>query len=123
MYMTISILICDDSNMARKQLQKALPQGWADNTQLVKNGQQALDVLRTEKIDLLFLDLTMPVLDGFSVLEIMQAEALNIKTIVISADIQSKAKKRVEAAGALEFIRKPVSADTLIEILNKHHLL
>jgi two-component system chemotaxis response regulator CheY len=121
--MTISILICDDSNMARKQLKRVLPQGWADNSQLVKNGQEALEVLRTQKIDLLFLDLTMPVLDGFSVLEIMQVEAMKINTIVISADIQSEAKKRVEAAGALDFIRKPVSEDTLIETLNKHHLL
>lgn len=121
--MTISILICDDSNMARKQLKRVLPKGWADNSQLVKNGQEALEVLRTQKIDLLFLDLTMPVLDGFSVLEIMQVEDMKINTIVISADIQSEAKKRVGAAGALDFIRKPVSEDTLIEILNKHHLL
>ncbi|MEY8215761.1 MAG: response regulator [Colwellia sp.] len=121
--MTISILICDDSNIALKQLKKVLPQDWADNTQLVKNGQEALDVLRTEKIDLLFLDLTMPVLDGFGVLEIMQAEGIGINTIVVSADIQSEAKKMVEAAGALDFIRKPVSADTLINVLNKHNLL
>ncbi|MBA6339768.1 response regulator [Colwellia sp. MB02u-10] len=121
--MTISILICDDSNVARKQLQRILPEGWAANSQIVKNGQEALDVLRTEKIDLLFLDLTMPVLDGFSVLKIMQAEAMVINTIVISADIQDEAKKIVEAAGALDFIRKPISATTLIDILKKHKLL
>jgi len=121
--MTISILICDDSNMARKQLKRILPQGWADNLLLVKNGQEALDVLCTVKIDLLFLDLTMPVLDGFSVLKIMQSEAMGINTIVISADIQSEAKKMVEAAGALDFIRKPISEDALIQVLNKHNLL
>ncbi|MBA6326735.1 response regulator [Colwellia sp. MB02u-6] len=121
--MTISILICDDSNVARKQLQRILPEGWAANSQIVKDGQEALDVLRTQKIDLLFLDLTMPVLDGFSVLRIMQAEGIVINTIVISADIQDEAKRMVEAAGALDLIRKPVSANTLMNILNKHKLL
>jgi two-component system chemotaxis response regulator CheY len=121
--MTISILICDDSNVARKQLQRILPEGWAANSQMVKNGQEALDVLRSEKIDLLFLDLTMPVLDGFSVLKIMQSEAMGINTIVISADIQDEAKKTVMASGALDFMTKPTSADTLIKTLTKHKLL
>jgi CheY-like chemotaxis protein len=121
--MTISILICDDSNMARKHLKSILPQGWAENSQIVKNGQEALDVLRTEHIDLLFLDLTMPVLDGFSVLEIMQSEGMGVNTIVVSADIQNEAKKTVEASGALDFIRKPISAGKLINVLNKHNLL
>jgi two-component system chemotaxis response regulator CheY len=121
--MTISILICDDSNVARKQLQRILPEGWAANSQLVTNGQEALDVIRTEKIDLLFLDLTMPVLDGFSLLKIMQSEAIVINTIVITADIQDEAKKMVKAAGALDFIRKPISANTLMKTLNRHKLL
>ena len=121
--MTFSILICDDSNMARKQLKKVLPEHWIDNAKLVTNGQEALDFLRTEPVDLLFLDLTMPVLDGFNVLEIMKSEGLAIKTIVVSADTQSEARKKVEAAGALDFIRKPVSADALTTVLNKHNLL
>jgi two-component system chemotaxis response regulator CheY len=121
--MAISILICDDSIVARKRLQRILPEGWAENSQMVTNGQEALDVLRSEKIDLLFLDLTMPVLDGFSVLKIMQSDGLIINTIVISADIQDEAKKTVMAAGALDYITKPTSENTLIETLKKHKLL
>ena len=121
--MTLSILICDDSNIARKQLKRVLPQSWNESAQLVKNGEEALDVLRSEHVDVLFLDLTMPILNGFDVLTTMKSEGLNIKTIVIAADIQAEARKRVEAAGAIDFIKKPVSAETLNEVLNKHNLL
>ena len=121
--MTVSVLICDDSNIARKQLRKALPESWKENVTFVINGQEALETLRAGSFDVLFLDLTMPVLDGFVVLEIMKSEGLAIKTIVVSADAQSEAKEKVKAVGALDFIRKPVSADTLITVLNKHNLL
>jgi CheY-like chemotaxis protein len=121
--MTISVLICDDSNIARKQLRKALPESWKENVTFATNGQEALDALRAGGFDVLFLDLTMPVLDGFEVLTAIKAEGLQIKTIVVSADLQAEAKRKVVADGAIDFIRKPASADTLIGVLNKHELL
>ena len=121
--MTVSVLICDDSNIARKQLRKALPESWKENVTFVTNGQEALDALKAESFDILFLDLTMPVLDGFEVLKAIKAEGLQIKTIVVSADLQAEAQRKVAADGAIDFIRKPTSADILIEVLTKHELL
>tara|TARA_R110001592_G_scaffold13583_15_gene62111 strand:+ start:3578 stop:3943 length:366 start_codon:yes stop_codon:yes gene_type:complete len=121
--MTVSILICDDSNIARKQLRKSLPDSWKENVTFVTNGQEALDALKAGDFDILFLDLTMPVLDGFEVLTILKAEGIKIKTFVVSADLQEEAKRRVAADGAIDFIRKPASAETLLEVLNKHGLL
>jgi len=121
--MTVSVLICDDSNIARKQLRKALPEQLKENVTFATNGQEALDALRGNHFDLLFLDLTMPVLDGFEVLSIMKIEGLQIKTIVVSADLQSEAKKKVFDDGAIDFVRKPASAAVLLEVLTKHELL
>ncbi|WP_413282802.1 response regulator [Vibrio sp. MA40-2] len=121
--MTVSVLICDDSNIARKQLKKALPDSWQSDVTLVTNGEEALDALKAGSFDVLFLDLTMPVLDGFEVLIRMQSEGIQVKTFVVSADLQAEAKRRVEANGALDFITKPASATTILDVLNKHNLL
>lgn len=121
--MSISVLICDDSNIARKQLKKALPEQWKESALLVNNGEEALEALQMGNFDLLFLDLTMPVMDGFQVLAAIKEQGIQVKTIVVSADLQIEARNKVAADGAIDFIRKPVSASALLDALNTHGLL
>ena len=66
--MSTRVLICDDSNLARKQVLRSLPENLSTDVQLAKDGQEALDILRNQHIDILFLDLTMPIIDGLGVL-------------------------------------------------------
>jgi CheY-like chemotaxis protein len=54
--MSISVLICDDSNLARKQVLRNLPEQFSSVAELATNGEEALTILREKKIDLLFLD-------------------------------------------------------------------
>lgn len=103
----VSLLICDDSSLARKQLLRALPAGWPLDVMQASSGREALEQLRTGRVDVLLLDLTMPDLDGYQVLAAMREEKLRCKVIVISADIQEEAVRRVLDLGALAFIRKP----------------
>ncbi|ABD80164.1 response regulator [Saccharophagus degradans] len=121
--MATPLLICDDSNMARKQVARALPDGWDVDITFATNGSEALDVIRAGKGEMVFLDLTMPVLDGFGVLEAVKNEGLKAVIIVISGDIQPAAHERVMALGALEFIKKPVSKEKLGEVLERFGLL
>lgn len=118
-----SLIICDDSNMARKQLLRVLPEGWHERVTLATNGREGIEAIRAGKGELIFLDLTMPEMDGYEVLRHMQQEQLGGKVIVISADIQPEARARVLALGAVDFIRKPVAADVLSEVLMRHGLL
>lgn len=119
----LSVLICDDSLVARKQVAKCLPQDMEGTVHFAKHGEDAIDTLLTGKCDLLLLDLNMPVLDGYGTLQKIQELELNIKTIVISGDIQPEAKDRVMQLGAIDFIQKPVNSDMLIAVLQKHSLL
>lgn len=121
--MAIPLLICDDSNMARKQVKKSLPAGWDVDITFATNGQEGLEMIRQGKGEMVFLDLTMPVLDGFGVLEAIRKEDLPAVVIVISGDIQPQARERVMALGALDFIRKPVSSSKLQETLEKFGLM
>lgn len=121
--MGASVLICDDSNLARKQVLRSLPQDWDKTVQLATNGQEAVDVLRNEDVDVLFLDLTMPVLDGLGVLQTLQDENITSNIFVISADIQPEMQKKVMALGAKAFLSKPVKPETLSENLVKFGLI
>ncbi|GAA5218747.1 response regulator [Corallincola platygyrae] len=121
--MSLPILICDDSALARKQVKKSLPEGWDVEVTFAKHGLEAVEILRQQHVALLFLDLTMPELDGIGVLETIKNEKLEVFVIVISADIQPEMKKRVMDLGALDFIHKPVNRVKLTEILNKFGLL
>ncbi|MGO2088261.1 MAG: response regulator [Oceanisphaera sp.] len=120
--MTLQILICDDSAFARKQVAGALPQDWKTQTQFACNGIEALAHLRQVGADLLFLDLNMPGLDGYEVLNAIQTEDLPTMTVVISADIQEQAQQKVIALGAIGFINKPVDSTELASLLSEYGL-
>ena len=118
-----SVLICDDSNMARKQVIRSIPEQWKDSVQTATNGAEALKILRDNSIDVLFLDLTMPGIDGIGVLQGIQKLKLTCSVFVISADIQPEMQSKVKALGAKEFIRKPIKPDVLFAHLHSHGLI
>ncbi len=122
-FMTIPLLICDDSNMARKQVAKALPAGWDVEITFATNGLEGIQAIRDGKGEMVFLDLTMPEMDGYQVLEAVKAENLDAMIIVISGDIQPDALTRVTKLGAMDFIQKPVSPEKLQEVLRKFGLM
>ena len=120
--MSVPLLICDDSNMARKQVARALPPGWEVDITFATNGVEGLQAIRDGKGEIVFLDLTMPEMDGYTVLEHVKAEGLKCIVIVISADIQPEARERVLKSGALEFIKKPIDSEKLMAVLQQYGL-
>src|SRR5690606_10005963 len=121
--MTTRILICDDSALARKQMAKALPPGLADDILFAGDGKEALAILRDQKAELLFLDLNMPELDGYQVLEHIRSEDLPVLTIVVSGDIQPEARERVRKLGAIDFIKKPTDTSVDSRLLEVYGFL
>jgi len=121
--MTIPLLICDDSNMARKQVARSLPEEWEVDITFATNGREGLEAIREGKGEMVFLDLTMPEIDGYGVLETVKNEGLKAMIIVISGDIQPTAQERVTSLGALDFIKKPVNPEKLRDTLNKFGLI
>jgi len=115
--MPTKLLICDDSNMARKQLARSLPEGWDVDVSFANNGIEGVEAIKAGKGDVLLLDLNMPEMDGYQVLEAILEQDLPTMTIVVSGDIQPEAHKRVTGLGALDFIQKPVNKEKLTEVL------
>lgn len=121
--MSIPIVICDDSSFARKQIARALPAGWDVTITYAANGREGLEAIRAGKGDVLFLDLTMPEMDGFDVLEFIRAEDLQTLPIVVSGDIQAESQRRVMQLGAVAFIKKPVDDVELVAVLGDYGVL
>ncbi|WP_220804206.1 response regulator [Pseudomonas sp. NCCP-436] len=119
----IPLLVCDDSNMARKQLIRALPADWPVSISQAANGQEALTLIRQGQARVMLLDLTMPVLDGYQTLAALQAEGLSCQVIVVSGDVQEEAVRRALQLGALAFLRKPADPAELHRTLAELGLL
>lgn len=93
--------------MARKQLIRALPAEWPVTISQANHGEEAMQLLRQGLVEVMLLDLTMPVMDGFEVLAALRDEGISCKVIVVSGDVQEEAIRRVSDLGALAFIKNP----------------
>lgn len=73
---------------------------------LVENGKEALSLLESEKFDLVILDLIMPELNGFGVLEALKQKNIAVPVIVASDLSQVEDFDRVKQMGAIDFFVK-----------------
>ena len=118
--MPTPVLICDDSGFARKQLAQALPQDWDVSVCFAGNGIEALAAIKAGRGDILFLDLNMPDMDGYEVLQAIRQQDLPTMAIVVSGDIQPEARERVMKLGALDFLKKPLAQGDISTLLKKY---
>ncbi len=114
------ILICDDSELARKQMARALPIELQQQAGFCSSGREALARLRTGNTDLLFLDLNMPGMDGYEVLAQIRKEQLDVLIVVVSGDIQPQARARVLNMGAMGFLSKPTDPQMVAALLSQY---
>ncbi len=111
-------LVTDDSKLARLSLVKSLKNVAGDVAIFqATNGVEALHVMKEEKVDIVFLDLTMPEMDGYEALPKLLEMNPKAKIIVVSADVQTKAKEKVIALGAQLHMQKPINVEKMQEIL------
>lgn len=117
--MSFPVLICDDSALARKQMARSLPASLNADITFAIHGLDGIKNLEEHDFKLMFLDLTMPELDGYGTLEEMQRRGMTTPVVVVSGDIQPKAKERVMALGARAFIQKPIDKNALNDVLRE----
>ncbi len=112
------ILVVED-NPINQTVIKMILKKWENTTVSVANdGAEALGKLKDNVVDLVLLDLQMPVMDGYEALAaIRNGEAgmqhINIPVIVLTADVMESTKERVFELGANDFMTKPVDKELL----------
>lgn len=104
------LLVADDNKVNRLLLGRTLEvQGHRVSS--ADNGRRALDMLRAEAFDLLLLDLEMPELDGFALLEIIAADhTLREVPVIVTSSLEGVAHvARCIELGADDYLHKPVN--------------
>lgn len=87
------------------------------NLHFADNGKEGLECLKNHDIDVLFLDLTMPVMDGFELLQLLPVRPYQTKIVILSADVQKQAIERCISLGANYFLPKPFTPELIFSIL------
>ncbi len=116
----IRVLIVDDEAPARKRLQKLLSDSSISASVSViaeaSDGVEALEKIKAEKIDLVFLDIQIPGLDGFEVLDRISPE--NRPVVVFTTAFDEYAIRAFEA-NAVDYLLKPIPLDRLRDALDR----
>lgn len=114
---TMKILICDDSILARRKLKDFLISLGCTQIIDAANGQIAVDTYKSQKPDIVFLDIVMPVKDGISaVKEIMEFDSSAYIVMTSSVGTQENLKEALKA-GAKDFIQKPLDNKQISHII------
>src|SRR5210317_829573 len=99
------ILIAEDEKPMARALGLKLEHNGFEVTNAY-NGQEALDAMAEEKFDLLLLDLMMPKVGGFEVLEEIKKKKIDIKVIVTSNLSQPEDSEKARSLGAIDYFVK-----------------
>jgi CheY-like chemotaxis protein len=118
---TPSILIVDDNDQMRAYLGVILQAGGYD-VAFAADGFEALNEIKHRAPDLVLLDLTMPILDGNSMLELFKLQPNMSKTpvLVLTGRDGDADRERTMELGAAGFLTKPISAAVLLEAVSQH---
>ncbi|EIA08037.1 hybrid sensor histidine kinase/response regulator [Flavobacterium frigoris] len=116
------ILVVEDNSMNQMVI-KMITKKWLNTTVIyANNGQEGLDAFKTNVIDLVLMDLQMPVMDGYEATiairngEVGQDNA-NIPIIALTADVMESTKLRVAEIGMNHYLTKPINKETLFQVI------
>ena len=110
-----AILVVDDNENNRYTLTRRLEREGYTNLTTANDGRQALEFLKSKKFDLMLLDIMMPEMDGYQVLEHLKADAelRHLPVIMISAVGEVESVVRCIELGAEDYLPKPFDATLL----------
>jgi two-component system LytT family response regulator/two-component system response regulator LytT len=117
--MALTALIIDDEPLARQELQYLLERaGGVDVLALGTNGIEAVELIRTHKPDVVFLDVQMPGLDGFGVLKKLLDRKVPLPQVVFATAYNQYAVRAFEV-NAVDYLLKPFDRKRVLQTIEK----
>lgn len=117
--MAKKILIVDDESHIRLLLERALRDLEDEGVEILKtsNGREALEIIKTEKLDLIYLDVMMPEMNGYEVCSAVKNEMglRDVYIVLLTAKGQEMDKKKGAEVGADLYMTKPFDPDVVLE--------
>jgi DNA-binding response OmpR family regulator len=109
----VLILIAEDEQRLAAFVEKGLKKNGFE-TIVAGDGVQALTAIEQQPVDLLLLDLGLPIKDGWAVLREIRAHNLDLPIIVVTAMTDERDRQRVLAVGANDYLPKPFKFSDLL---------
>lgn len=115
------ILVVDDI-LENRKLVKASLKDFDIDLIMAQNGKEAIELLKNVNVNLILMDLRMPIMDGYEAATILKNDKRlkNIPLIALTASVMGKDLEKVSKYGFDGYLRKPVILDDLIEELAKY---
>jgi len=107
----LNFLIVDDNFEMRAYLKRILQKY---NCIEAENGQEALDILSTQKIDFVLTDYMMPVINGLELIKRIKEKEMNVPILMLTARTDSKSKLNVLRLGIDDYLNKPFEKEELL---------
>ena len=115
-----SVLVVDDEAWHRRGMKELLKQLYPHLTLFeARNGQVALEICQTRKIDIVITDISMPNMDGLELACALQGVDHKSKIVILTAYNKFEYAKKALKYGVADFILKPVNVEELQEVLQK----
>jgi two-component system chemotaxis response regulator CheY len=111
------LLVVDDSSLSRRILRRILEEAGHKVTE-APDGMMALEQYAVDKPDMVLLDVTMTEMNGLEVLRQLRALDANARVVMATADVQSSTRTLAESSGAIGFVLKPFSSETILHAVN-----
>ena len=122
--MNFNFLIVDDSSIVRSVIKKTLTLSLGDVVNLfeAKNGIEGLEMLKTHPMDMIFIDINMPIMSGMEMIEKIKSEKefKNVPIVVVSTEGCEKRIQKLLKLGVSDFLRKPFAPEQLHKVMTKH---
>ena len=109
----LNILLVDDDKNIRK-LYKAVLESDGYNVLTAQNGEEALDIMDRECVDLVVLDIMMPKMDGYEFTRTLREVNNNLPILMVSAKQMPEDKKHGFLVGTDDYITKPVDEEEML---------
>lgn len=114
----LKVLVCDDSILARKQLKNFLTSIGCTNIFEAANGSSAVETYKSQKPDLVFLDIVMPEKNGIEATrEIIEFDKDAYIVMASSVGTQGNLKEALKL-GAKDFIQKPLDTEQIQKVIH-----
>ncbi len=113
------ILIVDDSPFSIKIMKSCIPKDNDYEIHDASDGRMAIEKYKEVRPDLTFLDLTMPVMNGYQALEEIIKIDPRAMVIIVTADVQIKAIEKAHELGAFAVVKKPPAKESIEQALKE----
>jgi len=115
--MMAKLLVVDDSSLSRRIVRRILEEAGHKVTEAT-DGMMALEQYAVDKPDVVLLDVTMTEMNGLEVLRQLRALDANARVVMATADVQSSTRTLAEAGGAVGFVIKPFTSETILHAVD-----